>query len=211
MVFRKLCALVAVTGAIALASAPAYATDPLPRPVSGYCAAGVGVSVVVDFAQFKKEPVAGCAKGAQTNGVAALRAAGFRVQTFSSGGLVGVCRINDLPSPQVEKCDKTPPANAYWSYWQAPAGSWGFAQTGPMQSKPKAGVSEGWTFARGAASAQPAAAPTGPAALESQVTIQRNGAASGGPSWTLIGGIVVVVVLILAGVGTVLWRRRSAG
>lgn len=219
-----LVAAVALPGAaVPAAAAPATgipAADSPAKAITGYCAPGAGVSVVVDFAAFGKPAKAGCAKGTAANGVAAMRAAGFRVQTFTSGALVGICRIDDLPAPSVEKCDKTPPANAFWAYWQAPTGKpWGFAQQSATQSKPVAGTTEGWSFARGPAADKPAVAPTGepgaPAAATPSDAARPSDAVApaggGGPSWTLIGGIALVVILILAGAGTLLWRRRSAG
>lgn len=38
-------------------------------------------------------------------------------------------------------------AYRYWTYWQAPAGSWAFATAGPATTVPADGAVEGWRFA----------------------------------------------------------------
>ncbi len=50
-------------------------------------------------------------------------------------------------------------AYRYWTYWQAPAGSWEFATAGPASLVPVDGSVEGWRFAVTTQSGAPSDAP----------------------------------------------------
>jgi hypothetical protein len=51
-------------------------------------------------------------------------------------------------------------AYRYWTYWQAPAGSWSFATAGPAATLPLDGAVEGWRFAVTTQSSSAHDAPT---------------------------------------------------
>lgn len=113
------------------------------------CSGGVGVSVVVDFGQYGGVQT-GCAPD-PTNGFSALSQAGFSVvQPTMAPGFV--CRIDGAPPAEDEACVRTPPATAYWSYWQAAPGgtSWTYSGQGAGSSQPMQGGTDGWAFGAGA-------------------------------------------------------------
>ncbi len=111
-----------------------------------------GVTVVVDFGEAGVE--VGCAPGSPDTGFAALEAAGFTVREVQ--GLPGfLCTIDGAPA--AETCTATPPADAYWSYWQAePGGDWEYSIVGAASASPA--TIEGWAF--GAADAPRLAPPS---------------------------------------------------
>lgn len=109
------------------------------------CTDGVGVTVVVDFQELGDDTVVvRCAADAPTDGFAALDAAGvpYRTTVTFPGFL---CRLFDEPS--TDPCDTTSPADAYWSYWLAPAGGeWCYSNKGAGNRTPPPGSVEGWSF-----------------------------------------------------------------
>lgn len=120
----------------------------------GQCAAGGGVTVVVDFAGLGDRGIAhGCATD-PGNGLSALRSATASVRTTSAGF---VCQIDTQPTDQT--CVRTPPASAYWSYWYALAGqsTWTYSGLGATFRTPPAGSVDGWRF--GGSSDKPAISP----------------------------------------------------
>lgn len=126
----------------------------IPVPVS---AAGCdGVTVVVDFRGLGGGVQQGCAPGSPASGVAALAAAGFGY-TYASRQPGFVCRINEKPGADADRCVTTSPASAYWSYWHAaPGGSWSYSSQGAATYAPARGTVEGWAFGAGE---QPGMAP----------------------------------------------------
>lgn len=125
-------------------------------PVPALAAGCDGVTVVVDFRGLGGGVQQGCAPGDPSSGTAALTAAGFGY-TFASRQPGFVCRINQKPGVETDKCVTTSPASAYWSYWHAPAGgSWTYSNQGATTYKPARGTVEGWAFGAGE---QPGAAP----------------------------------------------------
>ena len=115
----------------------------------GACATQDGVTVVVDFASLGGGVQVRCAVGAQSSGLNALRNAGFTVAGTARYGTF-VCRINGVPGADREKCLDTPPANAYWSYFNATrGGAWKYASLGAASSRTGPGSVEGWRFSTG--------------------------------------------------------------
>ncbi|NUT48929.1 MAG: hypothetical protein HOV94_16720, partial [Saccharothrix sp.] len=99
-------------------------------PVPALAAGCDGVTVVVDFRGLGGGVQQGCAPGSPASGVAALTAAGFGY-TYASRQPGFVCRINQKPGADSDKCVTTSPSSAYWSYWHAPAGgSWTYSNQG---------------------------------------------------------------------------------
>ncbi|KJK51802.1 hypothetical protein UK23_05700 [Lentzea aerocolonigenes] len=125
-------------------------------PVPAQAAGCDGVTVVVDFRGLGGGVRQGCAPGSPASGVAALSAAGFGY-TFASRQPGFVCRINEKPGTDTDKCVTTSPASAYWSYWHAPAGgAWSYSNSGAASHVPARGTAEGWAFGAGE---QPGMAP----------------------------------------------------
>ena len=129
------------TGMVVLAP-PAYA--------AACDAAESGVTMVVDFGPLGGGIDVRCASGDPSDGVVALRGAGFSVAGTTRWGDAFVCRINGLPTAAAEPCRDTPPVSAYWSYWHAPRGGlWSYSQVGARAYNPAVGTVEGWSFGTG--------------------------------------------------------------
>ena len=90
-----------------------------------------------------------CSPSDVPTGLDALEAAGFSwVGTTQFWSFV--CRINGLPTPDDDPCVRTPPADAYWSYWTAPrGGSWSYESQGPATADPAPGRSKAGRSAPG--------------------------------------------------------------
>lgn len=90
-----------------------------------------------------------------TNGLVALKSAGFSIKTTKTNYGQFLCQIQGYPS----KCTST--ANTFWGYWKATQkadGSWGtwtFSDNGAEKSKPRKGVAEGWIYGPWLDGAQP--------------------------------------------------------
>jgi hypothetical protein len=148
---------VLVGAALAVPAAPVAAAA---------CTSGGGVTVVVDFASLGGGTQTRCATGDPSSGLAALRGAGFTPTRAAQEPGYFLCRIDGKPAD--DPCQRTSPADAYWSYWHAkPGGSWTYSSTGPADHDPAPGTVEGWAFGAGKppSSAPPkAAADPSPAA-----------------------------------------------
>ncbi|TDC21288.1 hypothetical protein E1265_18415 [Streptomyces sp. 8K308] len=163
--------------------AGARAAGPALAGTAGFCPDSSGVTVVVDFRELGGGRVVRCAPGGQSDGLAALRNAGFEVSGTSRWGDAFVCRINNRPGADRESCVDTPPASAYWSYWHADnGGQWTYSQLGATYRTPREGSFEGWSFSldreTGDAPA-PGVAPVRPAEDDEQ---GGGGSSSGGGS-----------------------------
>src|SRR5690349_6100326 len=93
---------------------------PATPAVADACARGSGVTVVVDFASLDGGVKTRCTPGNPATGLAVLRGAGFSTTRVAQEPGYFVCRINGLPAD--DPCQRTPPPNAYWSYWHAQPG-----------------------------------------------------------------------------------------
>jgi hypothetical protein len=125
--------------ALAVPAAPAAAAA---------CSQGGGVTLVVDFASLGGGTKTRCAAGDPASGVAALRAAGFSPTRAAQEPGYFVCRIDGKPAN--DPCQRTSPADAYWSYWHAkPGGTWAFSDRGAANYDPAPGTVEGWAFGAG--------------------------------------------------------------
>ncbi|MEV6640022.1 hypothetical protein [Amycolatopsis sp. NPDC051371] len=200
--FSAVCAL--LLGACLTGAAPASATG-----TEGSCTEGAGVTVVVDFGDLGPQPLIRCAPGTPANGIAALQEAGVDVAGSQKYGLAVACRIDGKPGPDVESCAGMPSATAYWSYWHASAGgAWESSQEGAQTSKPIANGFEGWAFARPKSATDlptpPKVAPVRQAASPAPAPATE----SSSFPWGLVIGAVVIV--LVAGAGIVVARRRRA-
>jgi hypothetical protein len=180
------------------------------------CAAGAGVTVVVDFTDVGGDVEIGCAEGDPATGRQALIDAGFRA-TDSAPGMI--CAINSAPDPCPATFD-----GSYWSYWSAqPGETWSAYAVGADSSTPQSGAFEGWRYNDGAsgpsllpASVQRAGA-TAPSAEASPATTT-TGPAGQAPSyaddqsasWVTTPVISVVVVALLGAAAVIARRRRDA-
>lgn len=116
--------------------------------ISGACAPGTGVTVVVDFAGYQAEgdpaTLVGCAEGEQEDGFDALANAGFAINEDAEGASPGtVCTLNGVPLEGYPACWY----DGYWSYWHGTPGElWEFSQMGAGGRTPEVGSVEGWRF-----------------------------------------------------------------
>jgi len=142
---------------LAAAALVAAASLLVPAPVPpAQAAACRTVTVVVDFASLGGGVATRCTGGDPATGDAALTQAGFSITWVQAEPFV--CRIDGKPA--ADPCTRTPPGNAYWSYWHAkPGGSWVFASTGAYSYNPAPGTVEGWAFGAGTKPSVPPPAP----------------------------------------------------
>ncbi|MCW2571716.1 MAG: hypothetical protein JWO88_1774 [Frankiales bacterium] len=134
------------------------------------CPSTSAVTVVVDFASLGGGQQTRCTNADPPTGLAALREAGFTPTRASQEPGYFVCRIDGKPAN--DPCQRTSPANAYWSYWHAKRGGmWTYSSLGAADYDPPPGTVEGWSFGAGTPpssppppAASPAASPASPAA-----------------------------------------------
>ncbi len=120
-----------------------------------------GVVVVADFAPWGGDINSVCDATLPANASEALVAARFHPTGVAAyGGLNFICQIAGDP-PHVT-CASTPPANAYWSFWYADAGSdtWTYSPLGPESLEPRAGSVEAWVFGSNTGAGPPASFPS---------------------------------------------------
>jgi hypothetical protein len=136
--------LFVAAAASALAAAGPDALVPF-RAVAGAAASEVQVAFVIDFGGSAHASV-GCVKvPASDNGYAALAA--FTAQeheqapTYNSTGLL--CSINGIPSSGCGQVVSD--GYIYWSYWEAAAGKWKYAEAGAFGAVTN-GEIQGWRF-----------------------------------------------------------------
>jgi hypothetical protein len=221
---------VLILAAVAGASArPAVAAA---RPVSD-CTASAGVIVAVDFAHWGGPVLRACGT-TPTTGFALLNQGGWDTAGTEHDGPGFVCRIGytgyrhgtQYPTPAQQACVQTPPASAYWTFWQAAPGqdSWTYSQQGAQSYHPAPGSVSLWVFggtnlAGTAGSAIPAISPdslraltTGAAAgappiVNAPPVAARVNVSHGSAAPTLIA-VAVVLLLLAGGAGAAVRRRR---
>ena len=131
--------LVGVVGALPFAMPAAAAA---PAVVGGACAAGTGVTVVVDFTPVGGDVEVDCAPGVQADGLAALDATSHAVIDATGPG--SVCTIDGFPTEGFPYCWTT---GGYWSYWRTTRGApWAFSNSGPGSGPIPVDSVEGWRF-----------------------------------------------------------------
>ncbi len=166
--------MIVLGGVITAASVVAAGADPI-----GNCSTQIGTIVAVDFSHFGGPVVRGCGVRA-ASGYALLHAAGFVTSGDVHDGPGFVCRVGNAafgngtqyPTPSDDRCVLTPPANASWAFWVAPAGqrAWTYSPRGAMSDVPQAGAVELWTFGGAAGTAGPSPPTFGPDAVRAENT-----------------------------------------
>jgi hypothetical protein len=229
--------MLTVAGAtIASAEAPASAS---PLPV-GDCSATAGVIVAVDFGHWGGPIVRSCDSTPAT-GYALLNEGGWHTTGTQHDGPGFVCRISydsyrngtQYPTPGQEPCVLTPPAGAYWTFWQASPGqdTWTYSQAGAMSYHPAPGSVSLWVFGGTniAGTAGSALPPISPAAIRARVVagsahagtpaiinapatiltpVTRAAPVSHGSPAPAVITLAIVLVLMAGGITAV--RRRTA-
>ncbi|MEH3067724.1 MAG: hypothetical protein PGN15_06550 [Aeromicrobium erythreum] len=175
MTRRVLAALVAsllglAAGAVVV-SAPAQAAA---------CAAGQGVTVVVDPHQLGGAVSTTCVAGGGRAATAAFGAAGVRMDRAArQPGFV--CRVNSAPASA--GCVQASPANAYWSLWVSSGdGVWSYATTGVDGVTVPRGGWVAWSWQGQSGRAEPGVSPVGAAAVQPSARPTGSTGGSRGPS-----------------------------
>jgi len=143
--------IIAVTGGDAAAATSASAAA---QPM-GDCTTTSGVVVVVDFAPWGGPVLRSCGS-TPTTGYALVNQGGWQTTGTEHDGPGFICRIGyagydggaQFPTAAQQACVLTPPATAYWAFWEAGPGqdSWSYSQLGPMSTDPAPGSVELWMF-----------------------------------------------------------------
>ena len=218
------------TALVAAGTTPAAAVDGS-NGTPGFCIGDEGTTVVVDLTALGDDVIVRCAPGDEKRtGFETLEAAGFEFESTTGSGMTSVCRIEGRPAADEEldldgksgyreACTGMPPAEAYWSYWNAESGGkWGFSQKGPQESQAIIGGFEAWSFALNSTPKEPAVPsidPVQPSGTSGDSGTQNGVEWSGGEEseaddstaaedsgsdfapWVAVGVIALLVVLIL--------------
>lgn len=156
--------------AVVTALAGAALAVPAAPATAAACSQDSGVTVIVDFASLGGGQPTRCAPGDPSNGIAALRGAGFTPTRAAQEPGYFVCRINGKPAN--DPCQRTSPADAYWSYWHArPGGSWTYGNIGGSDYDPAPGTVDGWAFGAGKPPSTPPPRASTPSAGRSPSTV----------------------------------------
>jgi hypothetical protein len=205
------------------------------RPLSD-CTATAGVMLAVDFGPWAGPLLRSCGS-TPTSGYAQLNQGGWHTAGTEHDGPGFVCRIGysgyrhdaQYPTAAQQPCLQTPPASAYWAFWQAGPGqtSWTYSQSGAVGYNPAPGSISLWVFGGTnlggtAGSAVPKISP------QSLRTAAAGTAVAGGPDiinappvtatvsvsrgsgWPTLLAAAIAVLLVAAGAFGVARRRRLA-
>jgi hypothetical protein len=230
---RRTAAAVAGLVLAAMTTANAAPAAAAPRPLSD-CTATTGVIVAVDFGHWGGPVLRSCSTTPIT-GYALLNQGGWDTAGTEHDGPGFICRIGysgfrhgvQYPTPAQQACVQTPPASAYWAFWQAGPGqdSWSYSQDGAMSYHPRPGSVSLWVFGGTnlggtAGSALPTISPenlraltTGSAvggapAIVNARPVAARVSASQGSAWPTIIGVIVALLLAAAGISAAMRRRR---
>jgi hypothetical protein len=224
-----------LTAVTVLGTGPAEAAA---RPLTD-CTATAGVILAVDFSHWGGPLLRSCGS-TPTTGYAELNQGGWHTAGTVHDGPGFICRIGyagyrhdiQYPTAAQQSCVQTPPAGAYWAFWQAGPGqtSWTYSQYGAASYHPAPGSVSLWVFGATnlggtAGSAVPAISPqalrTAPAG-----TAEAGTAATGGPdivnappvaasvsvsrgsAWPTVLAAAIAVLLAAAAILVVTRRRR---
>jgi hypothetical protein len=108
-----------------------------------------GISLVVDFGTKNQRPtLEKCIQGFLGYSWDLFEQAEIKVAGTEKYPVGFVCRIEDFPSIDQEKCLDTPGnSNGSWAYFLTDAnGAWQYSPVGASTHKTKCGTSEGWRF-----------------------------------------------------------------
>jgi hypothetical protein len=124
------------------------------RPVSD-CTSRSGATVVVDFGRWGGPLLRACGS-TPTTGYSLLNQGGWHTTGTEHDGPAFICRIGyagyhhgtQYPTPAQQPCVSTPPASAYWAYWEAGPGqnTWSYSQAGAPTYHPQPGSISLWIF-----------------------------------------------------------------
>ena len=198
------------------------------------CTATAGVLLAVDLGPWGGPLLRSC-DSAPTTGYAQLNQGGWSTVGTEHDGPGFVCRIGysgyrhdaQYPTAAQQSCVQTPPASAYWAFWEAGPGqtTWTYSQHGAVGYHPAPGSVSLWVFGGTnlggtAGSAVPAISPQslrtaaagtalagGPEIVDAP-PVSAGVSVSHGSAWPTI--LVAVIAILVATAGSVgaEWRRR---
>lgn len=124
-----------------------------PAVADGACA-DAEITVIVEFGALGADGIDACAPAGPV--ADALDALGISTEGTVDYGDQVVCRVDDLPAPDVESC-ATLPSDAYWAMWvkSAPDAEWGYAEEGVATLELAGGQSLGLVYTEGTDSVPP--------------------------------------------------------
>ena len=122
------------------------------RVVDGPCSEE-GTTLVIEFGSLEEGTIVRCVQDFSGNGWELFEAAELSVEGTADYPNSFVCRIQNLPSSQVEACDGTPRAQTgSWIYFVANDAEeprkWQRSPVGASNRTPKCGDSEAWVFSK---------------------------------------------------------------
>ena len=128
--------------------------DPTPAAPAAGDGACADVTVVVEFGSLDAARIEDCAPAGPASD--ALEAVDITTEGTADYGDQVVCRVDDLPAPDVETC-ATLPSDAYWALWvkDSADAEWGYAEEGVATLELTAGQSLGLVYTEGTDSVPP--------------------------------------------------------
>jgi hypothetical protein len=223
-----------LAGLMAVAATTVWPAGAAPRPVRD-CTATSGATLVVDFAHWGGPLLRACGS-TPTTGYRLLNQGGWHTAGTEHDGPAFICRIGyagyhhgtQYPTLAQQACVNTPPASAYWTYWEAGPGqrTWSYNQLGAVSYRPGPGSISLWIFGGTnlggtVGSAVPAITPTQVRALISDaaatmppgsppiINAQPVSAASPAERGSYLPALITLaIVVVLAAGATASIRRR---
>lgn len=146
------------------------------------CAAGSGVSVVVDYNSLGGGVVTSCVADGGGDTASALFAAAGHTITYAQRQPGFVCRVDDVPAD--DPCVNASPADRFWSLWwsDGDSGSWTYSSQGVTSLKVPEGGSVAFSFDDVEGEARPSATPPKGSAPSASPTPDGGGSGSSGGS-----------------------------
>jgi len=131
-------------GLLGIGGTAGAAPTAAPKASSGRaCAPGEGVTVVVDPQGLGGGVGIGCAPGQQSNGFAALSAAGFTYNEDPGAPAGSICQIRRQPADGYPHCW----TSAFWAYWKSDGSTeWQSSMVGPASGPIPVDALEGWAW-----------------------------------------------------------------
>lgn len=146
------------------------------------CAAGSGVSVVVDPNSLGGAVVTSCVADGGGKTAATLFSAAGHALTYAQRQPGFVCRVDGAPAD--DPCVNASPADRFWSLWwsNGTSGTWTYSSQGVTSLKVPEGGSVAFSFDDVEGSAPPSATPPKGSAPSASPTPTSSGSGSGGGS-----------------------------
>lgn len=146
------------------------------------CAAGSGVSVVVDYNSLGGGVVTSCVAEGGGDTASSIFAAAGHTLTYAQRQPGFVCRVDDVPAD--DPCVNASPADRFWSLWwsDGDSGSWTYSSQGVTSLKVPEGGSVAFSFDDVDGEARPSATPPQGSAPSATPTPDGGGSGSTGGS-----------------------------